>query len=103
MRRLEAAGQLSIQEKEDEQMFLHPGKIEDMRLEKIRKEEEKRLEIIDQDNIEAKDKKRFDWRERTILTDIPPAKIRIEEKKRRDLSAKYEQKVEEAVAKKQRP
>lgn len=81
-------------------MFLNPGKIEEMRLEKIRKEEEKRLEIIDQDNIEAKDKKRFDWRERTILTDIPPAKIRIEEKKRRDLSAKYEQKVEEAVTKK---
>jgi hypothetical protein len=109
---------MSDQDKEEEKMFLDPGKIQENYEKKLRNEEEKRLEIIDVDRIEALDKKRFEKTiikadseddekelpsERTKITEIPPAKIRIEEKKRRDLSAKYQQVADEALAKKQRP
>jgi hypothetical protein len=37
-----------------------------------------------------KDRKRFERKERSIHTEIPPAAIRIQGMKKRDLSAKYE-------------
>lgn len=89
MRRLEAVGVMSGQEKDEREIFLNPAKIEEIQRMKIERKEEKRSEFLDDiKNIDI-EKKRFTYKERTVHTDIPPAKLRIGQFKRRDLSAKY--------------
>lgn len=46
-----------------------------------------------------KDRKRFERRERSIHTEIPPAAIRLQGVKKRDLSAKFEDKVQDSIKK----
>ena len=53
--------------------------------------------MLDEDGIEAKDKHRFDWRQRTVHHDIPPAKIRIEDVKRKDLGEKYNEVAQRSI------
>jgi len=99
MRRLESVGMLTGPEKNDEENILNPAKIaENERLKEERLEEE-RLLLLDEDRIEAKDKYRFDRKQRSVHHEIPPAKIRMEHVKRKDLGEKYNEVAEKSLAK----
>jgi hypothetical protein len=62
-------------------------------------QEEKRQKLLNEDIVEMKNKKRFEGRdpERSIHTEIPPAAIRIQGIKKRELSAKFDQKKIESL------
>ena len=80
-------------------MILNPAKIEQLQAEKEQRQEEKRQQLLDEEVIEMKDRKRFDRRERTIHTEIAPAAIRMQGLKRRDISAKFEERVQDSMKK----
>lgn len=46
-----------------------------------------------------KDRKRFERRERSIHTEIAPAAIRMQGMKKRDISAKFDDRVQESMKK----
>ena len=56
---------------------------------------EKRIQLLNEEANEDKEKKRFEYRQRSIHTEIPPAKLRLEDYKRKDLSEKFNDKANE--------
>ena len=64
-------------------MFLNPSKIDEMERIKREKQEIKRQELLDLSNVEAIERMRFDKKERTIHKEIPPAKDRMNDYKRK--------------------
>jgi len=82
-RKLESVGLLSNSEKDEEDMLLNPAKIEEIEQRKREKKEVARLELMDELNIEASERAKFDKRERTVHKDIAPAKDRINDYKRK--------------------
>jgi hypothetical protein len=80
-------------------MILDPSKIVQLQEKKEELQEEKRQQLLNEDIIEMKDRKRFDRRERSIHTEIPPAAIRMQGMKKRDISAKFDDRVQESLKK----
>jgi len=76
-RKLESIGQLSGQEKDEEEMLLNPGKIEQLENRKREQQELKRMHLLDEEITAAKSRQRFDRCERSIHRDIAPAKDRV--------------------------
>jgi hypothetical protein len=76
-RKLESIGQLSGQEKDEEEMLLNPGKIEELENRKREQQELKRMHLLDEEITAAKSRQRFDRCERSIHRDIAPAKDRV--------------------------
>ena len=64
-------------------MMLNPAKIEEIEQRKREKQDAKRAELENEDNIINKARERFDKKERSIHRDIPPAKDRVDEYKRK--------------------
>jgi hypothetical protein len=64
-------------------MFLNPSKIEEISKRIQEKHDAKRLKLLDEHNVEAKERQRFDLNKRSVHRDIPPAKDRIDEYKRK--------------------
>lgn len=82
-RKLESVGLLSNTEKDEEDMLLNPAKIEEIEQRKREKKEVARLELMDEANIEASERGKFEKRERTVHKEIPPAKDRVNDYKRK--------------------
>jgi hypothetical protein len=55
--------------------------------------------LLNEEVIDMKDRKRFERRERSIHTEIPPAAIRMQGMKKRDISAKFDDRVQESLKK----
>ncbi len=105
---MEACGQVSKQDKSEEEIYLNPNKIEEIQ----RRQEEKRLkdrvELLNEDKIKNEERKRFEEvvysvGESTVVVkpvrkthpEIPPAKARIQDFKRKDLTDLYHKQVAE--------
>ena len=65
-------------------MLLNPSKIAEIEARKREQQQKKREELLDEENVIGKARKRFDGGERTILKDIAPAKDRVTEYKRKN-------------------
>jgi hypothetical protein len=78
-------GLTSNADKEEEEMLLNPSKIEEIMLKKAEKKELKRQELLNENNRDEKDRKRYEVGERSIHHQIPPARDRVEEYKRKGL------------------
>lgn len=91
------------QDKEEEEIYLNPNKIEEIQQKRAERKEQQRIELLDEEKITEVEKKRFDQRvyrmsdnkviidvERSMHPEIPPAKLRIQEFKRKDLNDKYQ-------------
>jgi hypothetical protein len=74
---------MSGAEKEEEEFFLNPGKIEELQKKKDEKLECRRQKLLNEEIKQNKDKKMFDEGQRSVHRDIPPSKDRIEEYKRK--------------------
>lgn len=74
---------MSGSEKEDEEMFMNPNKIEEIQKQKEQVAKDKRERLLNSQINVQKSKKMFDAGERTIHQDLPPAKDRIEEYSRK--------------------
>ena len=74
---------MSSSEKDEEEMFLNPGKIEELQRKKEAAQEEKKQWLLNEKNIMMKEKKMYDEGERRLHKDILPAKDRIGEYKRK--------------------
>lgn len=84
-KKLEVIGELSKEDKEEEEMFMNPHKIEEAMKRQEQQKQQKRLNLMNESFIEQKEKKIFDNEERTIHKDIPPAKDRIMSYKKKSL------------------
>eukprot|EP00347_Sterkiella_histriomuscorum_P008883 403343381 len=91
--KLESIGQMSNQEKDEEEIFLNPGLIEQIQRIKEEKQEEKRNKLLDEELNEQKHKKLFDENERTVHKDILPARDRIEVYKRKSFGKLFQNKL----------
>ena len=80
-------------------MILNPAKIFEIQAKKEELLEERREQLLNEEVIDMKDRKRFDRRERSIHTEIPPAAIRVQGMKKRDISAKFDDRVQESMKK----
>lgn len=95
MRQLESVGMQTGMEKTEAEIFLNPAKIDQIHEEREAAKLEKRIQLLDEEANEEKEKKRFEYRQRSIHTEIPPAKLRLEDYKRKDLSEKFHEKANE--------
>lgn len=102
MRKLESCGLVGQQEKDEEEKLLNPARIEEIERQREAKKHDECLKLIDEDAIAAQERHRFTEyviteqitnQERTVHPEIPPAKFRVESKKRPDLNDKYLEKV----------
>ncbi len=62
---------------------MNPSKIAEIEARKREQQQVKREELLNEDNVIAKARKRFDGKERTVLKDIAPAKDRVVDYKRK--------------------
>ncbi len=85
---------MSNQEKDEEEILLNPGMIEEIQKRKELKQEEKRGKLLDENLIAEKEKKMFDENERTNHKDIIPAKDRIVPYSRRSLGKLFQNKID---------
>jgi len=74
--------------------LLNPSKIEDIQRIKEEKEIKKRNQLLDDDRFEQKDRKMYEIGERTIHGDIPPAKDRIIDYKRKNFGKLYTDRID---------
>lgn len=99
------------QDKDEEEIYLNPHKIEEIQQRKMERQEKERIELLNEEKIAEIEKKRFDVkkyeieegkyvtdRERMMHPEIPPAKIRIQDFKRKDLNEKYQKTANELKA-----
>ena len=70
-------------EKDEEDVFMNPGKIEEMERRKEEKKEMHRQRLLNEEIQLEKEKEMFDEGQRSIHREIPPAKDRINEYKRK--------------------
>ncbi|CDW84410.1 UNKNOWN [Stylonychia lemnae] len=93
--KLESIGQMSSQEKDEEEIFLNPGRIEEIQRRNEEKQTQKREKLLNENYIEQKQKKFFEDGERTVHQDILPAKDRIGEYKTKSFGKLFQNKLEE--------
>ena len=86
---------MSNTEKEEEEIFMNPGKIEQIQKAKEDLAESKRSKLLDENYILQKEKQFFDKQERTVHKDIIPAKDRIVEYKRKSFGKLFQQKLDD--------
>ena len=75
--KLEAIGHKTTSDKEDEDLFLNPTKVEEMLQLREGRQDEKRQKLMNEDLIIAKEKHMYDEGQRSMHKDLPPAKDRI--------------------------
>lgn len=90
-KKLKAIGELSEQDKEEEDILTSPLKIEKAIQRKEQSTQQKRLNLLNQSLIVMKDRKMFDNEERTLHKDIPPAKTRIQTYKKKSFGKLFQQ------------
>ena len=108
---MEACGLVTNQDKDEEEIFLNPHKIEEIQQKRAERQEKGRIELLDEEKIAEIEKKRFEQRiyelsdnkfitdqERSMHPEIPPAKLRIQDFKRKDLNEKYQKTANELRA-----
>ena len=71
---------------------MNPGKIEEIQRRKETREIEKRNLLLNEERFEDKERKMYDDGERTIHRDIPPAKDRITDYKRKSFGKLFSDK-----------
>jgi len=78
-------------EKDEEEMFMNPGKIEEIQQRKEDNNKRMRDKLLNEQLQLSKEKKMFDEGQRTIHKDIPPSKDRIEEYKKKSFGKLFQQ------------
>lgn len=74
---------MTSSEKDEEELFLNPGKIEEIQKRKNEQQEDKRARLLNENVTMMKDRKMYEEGERSIHKDILPAKDRICDYKRK--------------------
>lgn len=65
-KKLESIGQMTGSEKDEEEMFLNPGKIEEIQRRKHDQQEQKRSKLMNENVTMMKDRKMFEEGERSV-------------------------------------
>ena len=93
--KLEAMGVNTNADHQEKELFLNPSRLEDIQREKLEKDAEKRRRLLDEQVVVQKTQRMFENEERSNLKDVPPAKYRIKDYKRKTfgkmLTARQEQ------------
>ena len=81
---------MSAAEKEEEDILMNPGKIEENMRRKEEVKEARKQRLLDEELKQQKDKQLFEDGDRSIHKEIPPAKDRIGEFKRKSFGKLFQ-------------
>jgi len=89
-RKLETIGAMTAADKDEEELFRNPGKIQEMEARKKARKDERVNKLLDEELNQKKEAGLFSKGERTIHKEIPPAKDRLTDYKRKSMQKLFQ-------------